>query len=758
MKVFLSLLLTPWLARPLSLPNSRARRSSFTLSASPVSFDVDLAVALGAHAFDTYNDPTLGSGKQCFGEDGTLVTFHSSEFVQMAFGGVVIGTLSNGSFRGVEETSLLESTLTGKQPDPYVKITVNAGKADERVIDVFSSKVVENTVEPSWMQSFSLYCKDGPEDTVLTVEAYDRDMLSSDDCIGVGEVRVRDLLQLQEENKAARGLSKLPVPLYVDAPKGWFGLGGGRRRSGTVNLELQFVSFTDTRSPLRKDSGPKISGTVPKGATPGEADWEAVVSSRVRESIAALSGDAASPRETTLAQRLLCSMGSGLHKICSIDNIHTDTQAALWTDFRSKNLVLSFRGTEQIKVKDVLTDINLVQTHFFPGHQTRVECANEESRKLCNQLGEVLCHKGFLTAYRSIEPAILQLLFMIMASCDSDDECGVDDWTIYITGHSLGGALASLTTFDLARIAQECYQKASSDTAGSRKAQTMFVEESWVDPGSSLLLERSEGSERFLRALQRAEIVTYTYGAPRVGNVMFSKLSDSLAPHAYRIVNQADVVPRVPRSSASNRVLEYSHAGRTVAIVTAMEDVEPSAPHDISVWIEGQDGGVSPTQEVSPFEFDAASGGLPSDLFTVGKQEAERRKIQELRQEDPVFDIEEQVASLLALHPGASSAALASLGEKALKQGQGMLLSQLPSVLEAAGIGKKEMEKLDGLYKTAASVGGGLQKKFVERELSLLASILDQRAIVHHLEPSYFRSLTAMIEAKVREESETNKS
>ena len=75
-----------------------------------------------------------------------------------------------------------------------------------------------------------------------------------------------------------------------------------------------------------------------------------------------------------------------------------------------------------------------------------------------------------------------------------------------------------------------------------------------------------------------------------------------------------------------------------------------------------------------------------------------------------------------------------------------MLLSQLPSVLEAAGIGREDIKKLDSLYEMAASVSGGLQKQFVE-ELSLLASILDQRAIVHHLEPSYFRSLTAMVEA-----------
>ena len=63
-------------------------------------FDADLAVALGAHAFDTYNDPLWDLESSAL-ERRTLVTFHSTEFVQKACSGVVIGTLRNGNFRGV---------------------------------------------------------------------------------------------------------------------------------------------------------------------------------------------------------------------------------------------------------------------------------------------------------------------------------------------------------------------------------------------------------------------------------------------------------------------------------------------------------------------------------------------------------------------------------------------------------------------------------------------------------------------------------
>jgi hypothetical protein len=41
---------------------------------------------------------------------------------------------------------------------------------------------------------------------------------------------------------------------------------------------------------------------------------------------------------------------------------------------------------------------------------------------------------------------------------------------------------------------------------------------------------------------------------------------DELVTDGFRIVNNKDIVPRIPRSSKTNRFLQYEHVGRTVMI------------------------------------------------------------------------------------------------------------------------------------------------------------------------------------------------
>lgn len=52
-------------------------------------------------------------------------------------------------------------------------------------------------------------------------------------------------------------------------------------------------------------------------------------------------------------------------------------------------------------------------------------------------------HSGFITAFDSVRPAVLSLLAAMLAG-------EREQWRLMLTGHSLGGALATLCAWDCA--------------------------------------------------------------------------------------------------------------------------------------------------------------------------------------------------------------------------------------------------------------------------------------------------------------------
>lgn len=162
----------------------------------------------------------------------------------------------------------------------------------------------------------------------------------------------------------------------------------------------------------------------------------------------------------------------------------TDTQGYVAVRRSSDGLgmaVLAFRGTRQ--VKDWMTNLNAVMTPVVSsGGET---------------LGNV--HRGFNKAFLSVREQIDPLLE------------GDEDLPLFITGHSLGGALATLAT--------------------------------WYLKGDSLA-------------------ACYTFGAPRVGD---AGLMDRFRTPIYRVVNGVDPVPFVP---PSDRTVSFAkHALRLVGTV-----------------------------------------------------------------------------------------------------------------------------------------------------------------------------------------------
>jgi nuclear pore complex protein Nup85 len=58
---------------------------------------------------------------------------------------------------------------------------------------------------------------------------------------------------------------------------------------------------------------------------------------------------------------------------------------------------------------------------------------------------ELMVHSGFLTAYDSVKVKVLRLVDQLTADASKDKP-----WDVFVTGHSLGGALATLCAYDLA--------------------------------------------------------------------------------------------------------------------------------------------------------------------------------------------------------------------------------------------------------------------------------------------------------------------
>jgi hypothetical protein len=152
-------------------------------------------------------------------------------------------------------------------------------------------------------------------------------------------------------------------------------------------------------------------------------------------------------------------------------------------------LLIAFRGTED--VRNWLTDLDCLQTGYPAA-----------------DYGASRVHAGFWRAWQSVRRRLWEWFSTSMPDGSSSK--------VFLTGHSLGGALAMLAARELWR-------------------------------------------ERQLLP------VTYTFGQPRVGNAAFAQGFDlALRALTFRVVYADDIVPRVPWLLGS-----YRHAGQEVFYLSA---------------------------------------------------------------------------------------------------------------------------------------------------------------------------------------------
>ena len=168
----------------------------------------------------------------------------------------------------------------------------------------------------------------------------------------------------------------------------------------------------------------------------------------------------------------------------------TNTECYVWRFRPRKRILVTFRGTSDFG--DVLIDISAVP-------------------KDLGELGYV--HAGFSRAYASVREA---LLAVVARGCGGRGE----GWEVLFTGHSLGGALATLASLDMARV-------------GGGVETSLTGEE--LPHGAA--------------PLRGISVLACTFGAPRVGSARLCALCDEWVPRAWRVYSTSDIVPTVPPTS-----------------------------------------------------------------------------------------------------------------------------------------------------------------------------------------------------------------
>ncbi|KAH6555691.1 hypothetical protein KP509_1Z235400 [Ceratopteris richardii] len=158
-------------------------------------------------------------------------------------------------------------------------------------------------------------------------------------------------------------------------------------------------------------------------------------------------------------------------------------------------IVVAFRGTQENSIQNWMEDLYFRQLDL---HYPEVTGA--------------MVHRGFYSAYHntSLRPRIVAAVLDILQE--------LNGLNVYVTGHSMGGALAAFCSLDLVA---------------------------------------NYGIKR---------VHTVTFGQPRIGNIVFAEYFGNLVPHTYRMTHAHDMVPHLPPYYTLFPQRSYHHFGREVWI------------------------------------------------------------------------------------------------------------------------------------------------------------------------------------------------
>jgi predicted lipase len=395
--------------------------------------------------------------------NGTRISYLDKDFLESTFSGVIKCEISSATIVAEKQwwNPFSLSTFKG---DPYVVATIDGASS--------MTNTIWGDVTPNFDTTLYFFVKDK------------------------GSSRL--LLRLMDDNVAVTDheIGKALVPLggLEEGQRQDFELPMGTQGS-TLKCSITYASLID-------------NGQI-ENLVLAEEDSSKASEERIETLFASCS--AVLESRWRLFQATIHHDGDAFLPVAFIENDESDTQAWVFWAKSRKQVCISFRGTEQTEWRDVLSDLNLVPTPicFDEGRIQVVDSSTGDN--------DMWVHRGFLDAFLSVAAEVREIIVRQIGEREPGE------WTVFTTGHSLGGALSTLAAFELA---------ARSKESGVFK-----------------------------------NVLSYSFGSPMVGNEAFCEEFNGLVPTCYRFANEKDAVTFVPR------MIGFSHVG-TKAILFDGGDVQ----------------------------------------------------------------------------------------------------------------------------------------------------------------------------------------
>ena len=101
-----------------------------------------------------------------------------------------------------------------------------------------------------------------------------------------------------------------------------------------------------------------------------------------------------------------------------------------------RHVGVAFRGT--CNTDNVVTDLKIIKTRY-----KEMDSAPSQHRLRSPLWGKPQVHRGFYDAWQALKTGVMQNIARALE--------GTTHGTLYITGHSLGGAIATLAAYDISQ-------------------------------------------------------------------------------------------------------------------------------------------------------------------------------------------------------------------------------------------------------------------------------------------------------------------